>query len=97
MHDGVAYYNIIDGATNTAEFLNFFTETIDIVSPKTNRPILESGDVVVIDNLSSHHYDGGAILEECLDEIGVELLYTPTYSPDLNPVEAVFFQKSKAN
>jgi transposase len=32
-------------------------------------------------------YDGGLVLEEFLDEMGIELLYTPTYSPDLNPIE----------
>jgi len=90
LHDGAAHYNIIDGATNTVQFLNYFTEVIDIVSPYTNRPILECGDILVMDNLSSHHYEGGEILEDCLDDIGVELLYTPVYSPDLNPIEAMF-------
>ena len=29
-------------------------------------------------------------MESFLNDIGVELVYTPTYSPDFNPVEFVF-------
>ena len=54
------------------------------------RPCLEVGDIIVMDNLSSHHYEGGEILEEWLYEMGIELIYTPSYSPDLNPVEFCF-------
>ena len=51
-----------------------------------------------MDNLGVHHYDGGQILEEYLDDIGVELIFTPTYSPDLNPVELCFGKiKAKLN
>jgi hypothetical protein len=43
-----------------------------------------------MDNLSCHHYEGGEVLEQFLNEQGIELLYTPIYSPDLNPAEQVF-------
>ena len=43
-----------------------------------------------MDNLNVHHYDGGEILEDWLNEMGIELLYTPVYSPDLNPIESCF-------
>ena len=48
------------------------------------------GDIVVMDNLAVHHYGEGAFLEEYLAEMGIELLFTPTYSPDLNPIEPSF-------
>jgi transposase len=38
-----------------------------------------------MDNLAVHHFDGGEILEEYFEEMGIELLFTPSYLPDLNP------------
>ena len=48
-----------------------------------------------MDNLSSHHDEGGAALEEWLGKMGMEFIYTPTYSPDLNPIEE-YFSKIKS-
>ena len=77
--DGPEYYNILSGATNTARFLAFFEEAGAAVNVNTGRPCLEVGDIVVMDNLSSHHYEGGEILEEWFDTMGIELLHTPSY------------------
>ena len=90
------YYNLIRGATNTVRFLEFFEEASNAANVVTGRPCLEVGDIVMMDNLSSHHYEGGEILEEWLYEMGIELIYTPSYSPDLNPVEFCF-SKVKGN
>ena len=38
----------------------------------------------------THHFEGGEILEEWFGTMGIELLYTPSYSPDLNPIELCF-------
>ena len=62
------------------------------------RPAIEVGDIIVMDNLAVHHYDGGELLEEYFEEMGVEILFTPSYSPDLNPVEMCFSKiKAKPN
>jgi transposase len=47
-------------------------------------PALKPGDVVVMDNLSSHKVAG---VRELLQAHGAEVLYLPPYSPDLNPIE----------
>jgi transposase len=47
-------------------------------------PQLRPGDVVVMDNLSSHKVKG---VRERIEAAGAELLYLPPYSPDLNPIE----------
>lgn len=47
-------------------------------------PELKPGDVVVMDNLSSHKVQG---IRERIEAAGAELLYLPPYSPDLNPIE----------
>ena len=90
LHDGVGYFNLLDGPTNTVNFLEFFHEASQNTSPLTGRPILECGDIIIMDNLSCHHYEGGEVLAEFFNEQGIELLYTPIYSTDLNPAEQVF-------
>jgi transposase len=47
-------------------------------------PALKPGDVVVMDNLSSHKVAG---VRQYIESAGAELLYLPPYSPDLNPIE----------
>ena len=55
-------------------------------------PTLESGDIVILDNLSSHKVTG---VEQAITATGATVLYLPPYSPDLNPIEK-FFSKLKA-
>jgi transposase len=47
-------------------------------------PTLSAGDIVVMDNLSSHKVTG---IREAIEAAGAELRYLPPYSPDLNPFE----------
>lgn len=53
-------------------------------------PSLKAGQVVVMDNLSSHK---GSRVKELVEERGCEILYLPPYSPDLNPIEEAFEDK----
>jgi transposase len=50
-------------------------------------PTLQPGDVVVLDNLSSHKK---AAVRKAIRARGAKLLFLPPYSPDLNPIEQVF-------
>jgi transposase len=50
-------------------------------------PGLRKGDVVVMDNLSSHK---GTNTRQMIEAAGASLLYLPPYSPDLNPIENAF-------
>jgi transposase len=50
-------------------------------------PTLKSGDIVILDNLSSHKVDG---IKEAVALAGATVLYLPPYSPDLNPIETLF-------
>jgi transposase len=50
-------------------------------------PELAKGDVVVMDNLSSHK---GPRVREMIEAAGATLLYLPLYSPDFNPIEMAF-------
>ena len=55
-------------------------------------PVLNSGDIVVMDNLSSHKVVG---IREAIEAAGAELRYLPPYSPDLNPIELAFSKLKK--
>ena len=50
-------------------------------------PELKTGDIVVMDNLSSHKGSG---VRERIESAGAMALYLPPYSPDLNPIEMAF-------
>ena len=50
-------------------------------------PTLRPGDIVILDNLSSHKVDG---VKQAVATAGATVLYLPPYSPDLNPIEKLF-------
>ena len=70
---------VIDGAMNGELFLAYVQQQLV--------PTLTPGDIVVMDNLSSHHRAG---IREAIEAAGCTLAYLPPYSPDLNPIEQLF-------
>ena len=70
---------VIDGAMNGELFLAYV--------PQQLVPTLTPGDIVVMDNLSSHHRAG---IREAIESAGCTLADLPPYSPDLNPIEQLF-------
>ena len=48
---------------------------------------LTAGDIVVMDNLSSHKVSG---VVDAIAAVGASVRYLPPYSPDLNPIELAF-------
>ncbi len=76
----------VEAATDTDVFLADLDEVLC--------PQLRPGDVVVMDNLSSHKVAG---VRERLQERGADVLYLPPYSPDLNPIEKAWAKLLDAN
>jgi transposase len=64
------------GAVNGRVFLSFVKRRLC--------PWLRPGDVVVLDNLAAHKM--GAV-REAIEAVGAIVIYLPTYSPELNPIE----------
>ena len=91
--DGVMYANTINGASDSIEFFIFFAEASRSFQPNGNA-VLMAGDIVVMDNCATHHNASGFALGQALDTLRIEVVYLPTYSPEMNPVELVF-QKLK--
>ena len=50
-------------------------------------PELRPGDIVVLDNLSSHNDE---TIKAAIEASGVTLMFLPSYIPDLNPIELMF-------
>lgn len=74
----------VDGAINGELFLAWVQQHL--------APALKPGDIVVMDNLSSHKVAG---VREAIEAVGAELRYLPPYSPDLNPIELAFAKLKK--
>jgi transposase len=55
-------------------------------------PTLRPGDIVVMDNLSSHKVSG---VVEAIEAAHAKVMFFPPYSPDLNPIE-MMWSKIKA-
>jgi len=66
----------VESATDGDVFLAYVGEVLC--------PTLQTGQVVVMDNLPAHKVDGVRAL---IAAAGAELLYLPPYSPDFNPIE----------
>ena len=78
-HDRIDAPWVYDGPINGAAFLAYVEGVLV--------PTLKPGDVVVMDNLSSHK---GKAVRAAIRAAGARLLFLPAYSPDLNPIEQVF-------
>lgn len=76
---GIRCSMVVDGAVNAAVFEAFVEQVLT--------PQLRPGDIVILDNLSSHKRPR---TRELICAVGAEVLYLPPYSPDLNPIENVF-------
>jgi transposase len=48
---------------------------------------LKKGQVVFLDNVSTHKVDG---VEAAIAARGARAIFLPAYSPDLNPIEQLF-------
>ena len=70
---------VLDGPINREAFEAY----VEQVLAQELRP----GDIVIMDNLSSHK---GPRVRKLIEAAGAELHYLPPYSPDFNPIENAF-------
>ena len=70
---------VLDQPINAACFLEYVEQFLV--------PTLLPGDIVIMDNLSSHKRP---VIRAAIRSVGARLLFLPPYSPDLNPIEQVF-------
>lgn len=77
--EGIRCSTVVDGAIN-ADIFEAFVQQVLV-------PELQPGDVVILDNLSSHRR---ARTRQLIEAAGATLIFLPPYSPDLNPIELIF-------
>lgn len=77
--DGEKAFTTYQGGTTGERFVQYLKETL--------LPTLRPGDIVVMDNMRSHHVKA---VREILETTSIGLLYLPPYSPDLNPIEKMW-------
>ena len=70
---------VLDGPINGVAFVAWIQQMLV--------PELRPGDIVIMDNLSSHKVAG---VQTAIESAGAQLRYLPPYSPDFNPIEQVF-------
>ena len=73
---GISAPWLLPGAMNSDAFNVYVAQVL--------APTLLPGDVVVLDNLSSHKAAG---IQAAIEARGAKLLFLPPYSPDFNPIE----------
>ncbi len=77
--DGVVAPVVFDGPINGTSFRTYVEQALV--------QVLRAGDIVVMDNLSSHKVAG---VREAIEAAGATVRYLPPYSPDMNPIEMIF-------
>lgn len=78
-HNQLTAPMVVDGPMNGRVFREYVRQVLV--------PTLKPGDIVVMDNLSSHKAAG---VKEAIEAAGATLVYLPPYSPDFNPIEMVY-------
>lgn len=78
-HDALVAPCVFDGPINADMFAAWVEQSL--------APTLKPGDVVVLDNLSSHKSERA---RRAIRALGARILFLPPYSPDLNPIEMAF-------
>ncbi len=78
-HDKIIAPWLLNGPMNGNAFLTYIATQLV--------PCLSAGDIVIVDNLSTHKIKDA---HELIQATGAKLLFLPPYSPDFNPIEMVF-------
>jgi transposase len=78
-NNGIVAPFVLDGPINRNAFQAYVEKVLV--------PELRPGDIVIMDNLSSHK---GPRIRQMIEAAGGSLLYLPPYSPDFNPIENAF-------
>lgn len=77
--EGIGASMMIEGGVNAPAFETYVEQIL--------APSLQSGQMVVMDNLRVHK---AARVQQLIEDRGCQLLFLPAYSPDFSPIEETF-------
>jgi transposase len=83
--NGVQAPLLFDGAMTTLAFETYIEDVL--------APTLQRGEILLLDNLSAHK---GGPAQATLEACGVQVVFLPPYSPDLNPIERCWAKVKQA-
>jgi transposase len=82
---GVQAPLLFEGAMTSVIFDTYVAEVLV--------PIVRRGDILLLDNLAAHKSEPA---RETLEARGVQVIFLPPYSPDLNPIEKCWAKVKEA-
>jgi len=84
VNDPPFLFDIREDSNTSVDFVSF------IISAMSKR-FLNPNDIIILDNASVHKDSQNVpVLINILEEFNIQLVYLPTYSPELNPDELIF-------
>lgn len=77
--NGKTAYTTYQGGTTNDKFIDYLKNVL--------APTLHDGDIVVMDNMKTHH---SKAVRSVIDKLHINVVYLPPYSPDFNPIEMMW-------
>ena len=77
--DGIIDYKVLDDCLRKDTFVSFFKDLVSKLPSHKN--------IIVMDNISFHHSKD---VKNVADSLNKQIIYSPPYSPQFNPIEFLF-------
>lgn len=77
--NGQAAHTTYQGGTTKEKFIDYIKNVLF--------PTLRDGDIVVMDNMRTHH---SKEVKKVIEDLKIKVVYLPPYSPDFNPIEKMW-------
>lgn len=77
--NGETAYTTYQGGTTSEKFIDYLKNVL--------APTLHEGDIVIMDNMRTHH---SKAVKEVIEELKINVIFLPPYSPDFNPIEKMW-------
>lgn len=81
-YNGETMYTVYQGGTTSDKFADYWKNIL--------APALHKNDIVVMDNMRTHH---SKEVKKVIEELEINVVYLPPYSPDFNPIEKMWSKR----